>query len=282
MFERIKNILLEKGINCFGAIPLSECEIKREYLLKRSGLDTHTATVVMLAVPYYTEICDRQRNVSAYAVSRDYHLFLDSLFSEMLGILRTEYPQNRFDAFCDHSPINEITAAAKAGLGVIGKNHLIITEKYSSYVFLGEIITDATLPCKLHEILTCEGCNACAAACRIGLTANGECLSALTQKKGVLSGEEHDTIFESGCVWGCDDCQQSCPHTISAMKNKTIYSPIPFFYENAVPYLTYDTVSTMPDEEFGKRAYSWRGRAVIERNLLEFEKRLKNQKTEEK
>ena len=48
LFFTKKNILFEKGITCFGAIPLSECEIKREYLLKRSGLDTHTATVVML------------------------------------------------------------------------------------------------------------------------------------------------------------------------------------------------------------------------------------------
>ncbi len=281
MLERIKNILSGNGIDCVGAIPLFECEIKREYLLKRSGIDAHTGTAVMIAVPYYTELCDRQRNISAYAVSRDYHLFFGSLFSEILGILRTEYPQNSFDAFCDHSPINEITAAAKAGLGIIGKNHLIITEKYSSYVFLGEIVTDAALPCRVHEIRTCEGCNACTSACRAGLGLSSECLSSLTQRKGELSNGEHDAIFAGGCVWGCDDCQKSCPHTISAKNDRTLYSPIPFFYEDAIPYLTYESLRTMPDEKFGKRAYAWRGRAVIERNLLEFEKRLKNKKTEE-
>ena len=72
---------------------------------------------------------------------------------------------------------------------------------------------------------------------------------------------------EYSSVWGCDICQEVCPHTKQALKDKTIFSPIPYFLENTIPYLTKEILDAMTDEEFETRAYAWRTRAVISRNL---------------
>ena len=100
----------------------------------------------------------------------------------------------------------------------------------------------------------------------------GVCLSALTQKKGELSDDERSAIVKYGYAWGCDICQEACPHTQNAIKQGTIYTPIEFFKQDVTPYLTSDGVRSMTDEQFASRAYSWRGRNTIVRNLEILEK----------
>ena len=69
-------------------------------------------------------------------------------------------------------------------------------------------------------------------------------------------------------IWGCDVCQAVCPHTIRALRDETIYSSVPYFTENTVSHLTVGTLDAMPSDEFAQRAYAWRGRPTIRRNLL--------------
>ena len=270
MIKTISRLLAERGIRLCAPIPLSACRILRPYLLERAGIGDGTA--FLFAVPYYTTECDDPaRNISAYAVSRDYHAFFGALFDEILPILRVQFPQNRFAGFTDHSPIAEVEAAVRAGLGVRGCNRLLLTEAYASYVFLGEIVTDASVDCVLHEPRTCTQCGACKSSCPVAL--NGEaCLSALTQKKGELTAEEAKALLANGMIWGCDRCQESCPVTRRAKAAGSIYTPIAFFKEHALPHLTANAVEEMSNEAFAARAYSWRGRKTILRNLHLFQK----------
>lgn len=268
MFEILLNILKKYHIDCVSALPLDACRVKKPYLLERCGIAE--GSVVMLAVPYYTPACDTsERNLSAYAVARDYHLFFKDLFDELIPPLQEKFPKHKFVGFADHSPIDEIHAAASAGLGVIGKNGLLITPKYSSYVFLGALFTDMVLPSVTHEVQSCEGCGVCLKKCP---SRDGVCLSSLTQKKGDLTKQEESLIRESQCVWGCDVCQEVCPHTERAKKSGSIFSPISFFSEATLPRLSSEALNDMSDEDFRARAYSWRGRETIERNLKLFEK----------
>ena len=270
MKNTVKELLLARGIMLVSPVPLRSLTVTRPYLLERNGIADGTAFI--FAVPYYTTACDDSaRNISCYAVSGDYHRFFAALFDEILPVLRAKFPQNRFVGFTDHSPIAEGEAAVKAGLGVFGCNHLFLTKEHSSFVFLGEIITDAVLPCEVHEISVCTACGACKKACPVALD-TARCLSALTQKKGTLSSEEQRALLDHGIAWGCDTCQLACPVTAAAKKAGTLYSKIPFFHENAIAHLTADTVSSMSEEAFAARAYSWRGREVILRNLLLLEK----------
>lgn len=264
VYGKISELLLRQGIDCFAPVALSDCKIIKKYLLEKANISEEIGSAVMIAVPYMVN--DEDGNISEYAKSRDYHLFFSMLFGEILPVLREEFPQYSFEGFTDHSPIDEINAAAITGLGMIGSNGLLITEKYSSFVFVGEIITNASIKCQKQEIRLCENCGLCKISCPVGCDKVG-CLSAITQKKGELSKDEIALISRHGSAWGCDICQKVCPHTQKAIKNGSIYSKIPFFLEKRTPLLTYEIVEKMSDEEFKERAYSWRGKAPLLRNL---------------
>lgn len=270
MFAFLSNFFEKNLIRCFAPIPLSACTVTKPYLLERAGIADGTA--VMIAIPYFTKFCaDPTRNISAYAVSKNYHAYFDRLFGELLPLLRQSFPEHAFAGFADHSPVAEVEAAALAGLGCIGENGLLITEEYSSYVFLGTLVTDAHLEAEVHPIHRCEGCGLCKKACP--MTELGSCLSALTQKKGELTDEEAAALIRYGSAWGCDICQEVCPHTRRALQSGSIFSPIPYFYEAPTTHLTVELLDSMSDAEFEERAFSWRGRNPIRRNLLLLEKK---------
>ncbi|MBE6702924.1 MAG: epoxyqueuosine reductase [Ruminococcaceae bacterium] len=265
MQHTISRLLQERGISLCAPIALCECRITKPYLLEKAGITNGTA--YLFAVPYYTTFCDLPaKNISAYAVAGDYHLFFKQLFDEILPLLQRLFPQNRFAGFSDHSPIAEAEAAVRAGLGVLGCHHLFLTKRYASYVFLGEILTDAPTAATAHELRFCDACHACQRACPVNLEV-ASCLSALTQKKGALNESEEAALLSHGCAWGCDRCQEACPITLAAKKSGSIYTTIPYFTQNALPHLTAAAVRDMCDELFARRAYSWRGRQVILRNL---------------
>jgi len=265
MIDFIKDELELLGIKNAAVIPLSLCKIIRPYKLEKCGFeDVETLSAVMFTIPYLTE--NHDKNISSYAIPRDYHLFCSELFGIIIPKLKNIFPENNFVGFADNSPIDEVHAAAMSGLGIIGDNGLLITDTHSSYVFIGEIITDLEAPRgDNYEIKRCESCGRCADACP--KSEFGECLSDITQKKGELSNQDISTIKKYGSAWGCDICSEVCPHTKKAIKNGTIYTDIPFFTSELTPRLTKDTVLGMSDEEFSRRAYSWRKKETILRNL---------------
>lgn len=257
------------------AIPLSLCHIQKPYLLSRAGI-SEGGCAILFAIPY-TMAADRQdpeRNISLYAVPRDYHGYAKELSDRLLPLLQESFPHNTFALFADHSPIAEAETAAIAGLGVLGENGLLITPDYGSFVFLAEVVTDADYMTATgdqagafpHTPPACEGCGACAAACPGGCIARKDrdgCLSTITQKKGMLTAEEVDAIRRGGLAWGCDVCQTVCPH------NKQIPDTLlPYFREARISHLTVEALDAMTEDEFSSRAYSWRGRDTVRRNLL--------------
>lgn len=276
MLDFLKNELLKFGIELVGAVPLSNEQIIKPYkLVKRGFSEPFELTAAVFAIPYYTDAA--HRNISAYAAPRDYHLFCKELFDSIIPKLEQKFPSFKFAGFADDSPINERDAAACAGLGKIGDNMMLITDKYSSFIFLAEIITDCPIPeAVLHNAEGCEHCGLCRKACPISDI--GQCLSALTQKKGTLTGDEAKAILKYDCAWGCDICQNVCPHTKKALESGTIFSKIDFFNQALTPYLTSSLVLSMSDDEFASRAYSWRRRETILRNLAILEKNKKYDK----
>ena len=84
----------------------------------------------------------------------------------------------------------------------------------------------------------------------------------ITQTKGELSDDDKALIRRCGCAWGCDICQEVCPANADLPN-----TPEKFFKEGRTPYLTVQTVENMSDEAFAERAYAWKGRKCIIRNL---------------
>ena len=129
MENAVSSLLAERGIKLSAPIALRDCRITRPYLLERVGITDGTA--FLFAVPYYTTKCDDPaRNISAYAVSRDYHRFFAALFDDILPLLRKLFPSNKFAGFTDHSPIAEGDAAVRAGLGFFGCNHFRLANEF--------------------------------------------------------------------------------------------------------------------------------------------------------
>jgi len=261
-----------------GAIPLSMCQVLRPYLLERAGLSMQ-GTAFLFAVPYVLsqDASHPQRNVSLYAIPRDYHLFFKTLEAELLPKLQEFFPTYHFALFADHSPIHEVNAAARCGLGVVGMNGLLLHKIYGSFIFLAEIITDAPFEVAVghdasmilqDDIPTCRGCGACIHACPAACLPDHRqgCLSALTQKKGQLSPEEIEQLSKHDLVWGCDTCQMVCPYNKLVLKKKTD-TPIPYFRELRCVNITAEDILAMSEKEFAQRAYAWRGKDVILRNL---------------
>lgn len=268
----MKSFFEGQKIELYAYIPLSKCKVIKPYLLEKNGLDADCGAVLML-IPYRSEI--KPENLSVYASVRDYHGFAAMLQAEGEKYIKEKFPGARFKFFADHSPIDEVHAACVSGLGLIGRNGLLINERYSSFVFLCELVTDLSPeemgiePFEGGEVRTCINCGACARACPSNCMdetdprPKTECLSAITQKKGVLTDAEAEMIVESGCIWGCDVCQNVCPYTKNAE-----FTRIPYFTEGVISRLTVDMLDSMTDVEFYSRPFSWRGRETIRRNLV--------------
>ena len=266
----MKSFFKERNIELYAHVPLSECKIIKNYLLEREGF-TENANVIMILLPYRSK--HQPKNLSVYASVRDYHKYVENLRAEVIEYVKTKHPVAKIQLFADHSPIDEVHAACISGLGFIGRNGLLINERYSSFVFLCEIVTDLS-PKELgieeyteKSVSTCMNCGACARLCPSNCMDEGdprpksECLSAITQKKGELTDKEIKMMLENGSIWGCDVCQNVCPYT-----KKAEFTPISYFNEGVITELDTSTLDNMTDEEFMSRPFSWRGRGVIRRN----------------
>lgn len=246
----VKQFVADYGVCAFADVQdrLLSCAAQRR-------LPENAKSVIVCVFPYrFPDVPNRE--LSRYACVPDYHHAAGAVLQEMATALKELFPAYQFESFIDNSPIPEVYAAAKAGLGVIGKHGLFIHYQYGSYVFIGEIVTDMPLEQTGGEVAYCDNCGACVTACHGGCLPDSRdtCVSAITQKKGVLSDKEIALIKKNGLVWGCDRCQEVCPMNTDAKiaPHSCFDSFTPYFIEN--------------DPDFKKRAYAWRGEAVILRN----------------
>lgn len=185
-------------------------------------------SIIMLAINYYQPDTDCPApefgRVARYARGRDYHKIFESRTRKMLRAIKREYPEidtkKEFRWFVDYGPFLERAYAEKAGLGYIGKNSMLITAEFGSWILLSEILTTLKLQTDdpnpgRHG--SCGNCRRCVDHCPTGaiiapgVVDSNKCISYLTiEKRTEIERELRENL--SGRVFGCDICQEVCPH----------------------------------------------------------------------
>jgi len=106
-------------------------------------------------------------------------------------------------------------AAARAGVGFYGKNTMLITRRYGSWVVLGTLVTTVDVESSPPLELDCGSCTLCIEACPTGaLDEPGvvdatKCLSYWTQAPEAIPSDYRGELGAQ--VYGCDICQDVCP-----------------------------------------------------------------------
>jgi len=115
--------------------------------------------------------------------------------------------------------------AARAGVGFYGKNTLLITKRFGSWVVLGTLVTDVEIEAAARLDLDCGSCRLCIDACPTGaLDTPGEvdatrCLSYWTQSPEPIPEAMRAPLEDR--VYGCDICQDVCPWNRGVEKRRS-------------------------------------------------------------
>jgi epoxyqueuosine reductase len=227
-------------------------------------------SVIVCLFPYYSGPGENA-NISKSAFSIDYHLIVTEKLNSIGRFLESSINDFRYMAFVDNGPFSDRYLAWKAGLGFWGINNHIITDQYGSYVFIGYILNNYPFEPDAPQDRTCLRCFRCVRSCP-GQCIMGDftidpqkCKSYITQKKGELTAEDIEILKKTGLIWGCDVCQDVCPH------NKNVQTtPMEEFKKNLLPSIDIDELRQLSNREFrrkyGNRSFSWRGRDILIRN----------------
>jgi epoxyqueuosine reductase len=157
--------------------------------------------------------------VARYARGRDYHAVIKRRLHALCDALRAAFPGEGFRAFVDTAPVLERELAARAGLGWIARNTLLIHPRLGSYILLGGVLTTLDLATPEDQAPVpdhCGTCTRCIDACPTGAITPysvdaSRCISYLTiERRGPVDPAFHEAMGE--WLYGCDVCQEVCPH----------------------------------------------------------------------
>ncbi len=175
-------------------------------------------SIICLAVNYYTAV-ERgpdDLKISRYALVTDYHDVLGRMLKELTHRIEDTWPDSRNYRNVDTGPILEKAWAQQAGLGWIGKNKLLISRDYGSWLFLGEVVTTLELEADTPGEDHCGTCTDCIEACPTGALNEPHflearrCISYWTiETDGSIPPDIAGGL--DGRVFGCDACQEACP-----------------------------------------------------------------------
>ncbi len=157
-------------------------------------------------------------SVADYAQYEDYHPFMKERLHQLIDFIGLLVGSSfNFKICVDSAPVAERALAVRAGLGFIGKNHILINPQLGCEIFLGEIITDLELQPDEPVAAGCADCSKCIDACPTGALRRdgqfdaGRCINYLTiEHKGSIPAELAEKM--GGRLFGCDECVLACPY----------------------------------------------------------------------
>lgn len=169
----------------------------------------------------------------------------------------------RAEALIDDNRLVDRSAAARAGVGWIGKSTMVLAPGLGPWFLIGSVVTDAPLDPTPPMVRTCGTCVACIPACPTGaITSDGldasKCISTWLQSPGSVPRWLRPLIGRR--IYGCDDCLTSCPPGKSKLEIRSSKA------------LAFDELLSLDDESLLERFHWWyvprRQGRYIRRNLL--------------
>jgi epoxyqueuosine reductase len=156
--------------------------------------------------------------ITAYAQYDDYHPFIKKLLRQLADFIASiTCPSVQFKICVDSTPLLERALAVRAGLGIIGKNRMLVNPRIGPQIFLGEIVTNIELDPDKPLKDSCPNCGKCVAACPTGaLKQDGsfdatKCISYLTIEANTdVPAELAPKIGNH--LFGCAECLMACPY----------------------------------------------------------------------
>lgn len=171
----------------------------------------------------------------------------------------------RAEVLIDDNRLVDRAAAARAGVGWIGRSTMLLTPGHGPWLLLGSVVTDARLGTTSPMRRTCGTCVDCIPACPTGaITPDGLdarlCISTWLQAPGVIPHWIRPLVERR--IYGCDDCLTSCPPGHPAMERIDI----------APSMLSFAELLGLPDSDLMSR-FEWfyvphREARFLRRNLL--------------
>ena len=255
--EELSRLSEELGIDVVGAAPAEAYAETERHIRERRALGLfadmrftmahpeischpetllpNARTVVSAALSYYAPAPEpapgegrlpRYTWSDAYAELREK---LDALGRRLGGAYRVLVDANQHV---------DREGAARSGVGFYGKNTLLITRRYGSWVVLGTLVTDVRIGASEPLALDCGACTLCIDACPTGaldepgVLDSNRCLSYWTQAPGPIPAEYREPLADS--VYGCDICQDVCPWNRGIEKRRAD-APLP---DGAEPHVS--------------------------------------------
>ncbi|MGQ8875229.1 tRNA epoxyqueuosine(34) reductase QueG [Paenibacillus sp. TSA_86.1] len=242
--------------------------------------DGTPASLIAIAVAYPSKMVNPPKSEpGAYrgifarsAWGQDYHQVLRAAMDKLMDFIRERVPGAMIESMVDTGALVDRAVSQRAGIGFSAKNCAIISPKFGSWIFLGELVTNIPFPPDTPVTEDCGECTKCIDACPTGaLVGPGQlnaqrCISFLTQTKGFL--DEEFMLKIGNRLYGCDTCQIVCPknrgknwdHHPEFHPDPEVVKPL------LLPLL--DIGNREFKERFGQSSAAWRGKKPIQRNAV--------------
>jgi epoxyqueuosine reductase len=228
----IKEYAYEIGIDVIGiASPyqyekkywINEKNEQVEFVLPQEILPS-AKSIICVGKCYFAEddleLNEPYGTIARYTWSNWYY-YINTKLQQLIKFIKKNKSMGYEFRYFSCGPIQEKPIAIQSGIGWYGKNTLILTQNFGSWIVLGEIITDMDLPKNSMLEMDCKNCRICIEACpthalneyKIDVK---KCLSHVMKVPAILPSEITDAFANR--LYGCDTCQEVCP------KNKYVKS----------------------------------------------------------